>query len=53
MCVSCGCGAPNDSHGDSRNITRSDLEAAAAAANISPAEAAANIQKGMAEQASQ
>ena len=24
MCVSCGCGSPNDDHGDSRNITLND-----------------------------
>ncbi len=32
MCVSCGCGSPNDDHGDSRNITLDDLDQAAVAA---------------------
>ena len=32
MCISCGCGTPNDDHGDSRNITLDDLNQAAAAA---------------------
>ena len=32
MCVSCGCGSPNDDHGDSRNITLNDLDQAAIAA---------------------
>jgi|SRR5690348_13248716 len=32
MCVSCGCGRPNDDHGDSRNITLNDLDQAAIAA---------------------
>ena len=29
MCMSCGCGKPNDNHGDVRNITLSNLEQAA------------------------
>ena len=33
MCVSCGCGRPNDDHGDSRNITLNDLDQAAIAAH--------------------
>ncbi len=43
MCMSCGCGAPNDDHGDERNITQDDLDRAAAAANISREQAAENI----------
>jgi hypothetical protein len=43
MCVSCGCGEPNDAHGDMRNITMDDLNRAAEAAGISPSEAAQNI----------
>lgn len=31
MCMNCGCGAPEDRHGDPANITRSDLERAAEA----------------------
>ena len=32
MCLTCGCGQPNDDHGDSRNITMDDLNQAAEAA---------------------
>ena len=32
MCVSCGCGKPNDDHRDRRNITVQDLDQAAEAA---------------------
>ena len=32
MCVSCGCGRPNDDHGDTRNITLNDIDQAAIAA---------------------
>ena len=45
MCVSCGCGAPNEKHGDDANITMSDLERAAQAANSSPTQVAENIQQ--------
>lgn len=43
MCVSCGCGKPNDDHGDSRHITMSQIEAAAGAAGISVDDVAENI----------
>ena len=43
MCMSCGCGKPNDKHGDDRHITQTQLEQAAKAANISPMQAAQNI----------
>ena len=43
MCMSCGCGQPNESHGDARNITWERLEESARAANISPQDAARNI----------
>lgn len=43
MCASCGCGAPNDNHGDAANITLEDVEAAAKAAGVSPGQAADNI----------
>jgi hypothetical protein len=26
MCLSCGCGKPNEDYGDSRNITLEDLD---------------------------
>jgi hypothetical protein len=32
MCLTCGCGKPNDDHGDSRNITMDGLNQAAEAA---------------------
>lgn len=43
MCMSCGCGKPNDDHGDIRNITLNDLNSAAEAAGISPTQAVQNI----------
>jgi len=42
-CVSCGCGLPHDDHGDARNITQEDVEAAGAAVGIAPGQAASNI----------
>lgn len=44
MCVSCGCGSPNDTHGDQRNITMDDIQQAAQAAGTTPQEVADNIQ---------
>lgn len=43
MCASCGCGKPNDQHGDSRHITMDQVQQAAAAANISPQEVVKNL----------
>ena len=43
MCLSCGCGEPEDNHGDNRHITVADLQEAAEAAEITPDEAAHNI----------
>ena len=43
MCVSCGCGAPEDNHGDSANLTMSDIQARAEAASITPTQVADNI----------
>lgn len=43
MCASCGCGKPNDQHGDSRHITMGQIQQAAAAAKISPQEVGKNI----------
>ena len=43
MCVSCGCGEPNERHGDERHITQDDLPRAAAAAEISLDEVIQNI----------
>ncbi len=47
MCVSCGCGTPEDKHGDERNITLSELQGAAEAAKVDIAQVVANIQKGV------
>jgi hypothetical protein len=47
MCLSCGCGEPNDDHGDRRHITQDQLEQAAQAAQISPQDAAQNILDGL------
>jgi hypothetical protein len=43
MCLSCGCGEPNDNHGDDRHITLDMLQEAAEAAEVSTEEAANNI----------
>jgi hypothetical protein len=43
MCLSCGCGEPNNDHGDARNITMEMLKKAADAAEISTTQAADNI----------
>ena len=43
MCMSCGCGEPNEKHGNPDNITLDDLRRAATAANIEPEQAADNI----------
>ena len=47
MCLSCGCGEPNERHDDPRHITQDDLEAAAQAAEVSPTQAAQNILDGL------
>jgi hypothetical protein len=47
MCLSCGCGEPNEKHGDDRNITMEDVQGAAQASNITPMQAAQNIMNGM------
>ena len=49
MCVTCGCGIPEDKHGDDRNITLSEVQAAAEAAEISLDDAVANLNKGIAD----
>jgi hypothetical protein len=47
MCLSCGCGEPNENHGDPRNITMQKLEEAAQAGDITPEQAAQNIVEGL------
>ena len=43
MCLSCGCGEPDDNHGDDRHITLEMMQAAAEAAEITTDEAGHNI----------
>ena len=50
MCLSCGCGEPNKTHGNPDHITMQNLEKAARAANISPEQAARNISQGVQHQ---
>ena len=50
MCLSCGCGEPNERHGDDRHITQDDIDKAAKAANISASEAVRNISAGAMKQ---
>ncbi len=45
MCANCGCGVPEDKHGDDRNIAWSEIVAAAEANDGSPAEAIKNMQE--------
>lgn len=47
MCLSCGCGEPNNDHGNPDHITRDKLQKAAQAANISVQQAAENIKSGV------
>jgi phage-related minor tail protein len=47
MCLDCGCGEPNESHGDSRHITLDSVRAAAQVSGISENEAMDNIAAGM------
>jgi hypothetical protein len=46
MCLSCGCGEPNERHGDDAHITAEDLRAAAEAAKIDMESASDNIHQG-------
>jgi hypothetical protein len=45
MCANCGCGIPEEKHGDDRNIAWSEIVASAEANDISPTEAVRNMQK--------
>jgi hypothetical protein len=47
MCLDCGCGEPNERHGDERHIIMDDIRAAAEASEISVDEAARNIADGV------
>jgi hypothetical protein len=43
MCLDCGCGEPNERHGDDRHIIMDDIQAAATASEIPVEEAKRNI----------
>lgn len=45
MCASCGCGIPNDNHGDERHINFDQLKAAAEAAGVTVQEVVSNMQE--------
>ena len=47
MCLDCGCGEPNERHGDDRHIVMDDVKAAAKASQISVVEAARNSPEGI------
>jgi len=47
MCLSCGCGEPNERHGDDRHITQDDIAAAAEAAEMTSQQVAQNIVDGL------
>lgn len=46
MCISCGCGKYEDSHGDERNLTVSSLQRAAAAGNLTMDQVLQNMKSG-------
>jgi hypothetical protein len=45
MCANCGCGIPEEKHGDDRNIAWSEIVSSAEANNISATEAVQNMHK--------
>jgi len=47
MCLDCGCGELNESHGDSRHITMDSIRSAAQASAISVDEAIKNMSDGL------
>src|SRR5688572_25046751 len=47
MCLDCGCGKLNDSHGDPRHITMDTIRSAAEASEIPVDEALKNIADGL------
>ena len=48
MCLSCGCGEPNEDHGNPANITYDDLKEAADSEGLTVEQAADNIKAGLA-----
>ena len=53
MCLSCGCGKPNEDYGDKRHITMEELDQAAKAADITRDQAVQNIVNTVAQAQSQ
>jgi predicted nucleic acid-binding Zn-ribbon protein len=49
MCLDCGCGKLNDSHGDARHITMDSVRAAAEASQLSVDKTIENIQTSLDE----
>jgi phage-related protein len=49
MCLSCGCGKPNEDYGDHRHITMEDLDQAAQAAETTREQAVQNIMNTVAQ----
>lgn len=49
MCISCGCGKYEDSHGDERNLTVSSLQRAAAAGSLTMDQVLQNMKAGSEE----
>ena len=47
MCLDCGCGELNESHGDSRHITMDSIRSASQASEISVDEAIKNVSDGL------
>ena len=45
MCSNCGCGIPEDKHGNESNINWSEIVAAAEANDMSPEQAIKNMQE--------
>jgi hypothetical protein len=45
MCANCGCGIPEDKHGDDRNINWSEIVASAEANDMTPDQAVQNMQE--------
>ena len=48
MCLSCGCGEPNEDHGNPDTITYDDLQKAADSEGITVEQAADSIKAGLA-----
>lgn len=46
MCISCGCGDYEDTHGDERNLTVATLQRAADAANLTLDQVLGNMREG-------